>query len=179
MTMLILKSGHQLLLREAETKDAKSIIEYLNIVGGESDNLLFGKNEFTHTVEQEIEYIKDKEQNTDTLLLLGIIEDKIVSLAHINSLSQRRIAHYSEMSITVKQEYQGLGIGTAVMKELIKFAKENSLIKYISLGVKASNEKAISLYQKFGFKRVGVHKDYFNVNGIYDDEILMDLSLQH
>jgi hypothetical protein len=29
----------------------------------------------------------------------------------------------------------------------------------------------------FGFEKVGVHKDYFNINDNFNDEILMDLYL--
>jgi RimJ/RimL family protein N-acetyltransferase len=43
--------------------------------------------------------------------------------------------------------------------------------------VKASNFKAIKLYEKLGFEQIGTHKNYFNINGEYDDEILMDLYL--
>ncbi|QUH19318.1 GNAT family N-acetyltransferase [Alkaliphilus sp. B6464] len=62
-----------------------------------------------------------------------------------------------------------------MMQELIRFAKEYGTIRNISLGVKASNKNAIILYEKFGFQKIGLHKNYFNVNGSFDDEILMDL----
>lgn len=61
------------------------------------------------------------------------------------------------------------------MEELIRFAKEHCTIKNLSLGVKASNNNAILMYEKFGFKKIGVHKNNFNVHGEFDDEILMDL----
>ncbi|MGL5353155.1 MAG: hypothetical protein ACRDA5_07500 [Clostridium sp.] len=47
-----LKSGDWLILRAALPEDAINIIDYLNIIGGESDNLLFGYNEIKITVEQ-------------------------------------------------------------------------------------------------------------------------------
>lgn len=31
------------------------------------------------------------------------------------------------------------------------------------------------MYEKSGFEKIGKHKDFFNINGDYDDEILMDL----
>jgi len=31
------------------------------------------------------------------------------------------------------------------------------------------------MYEKFGFKEIGVHKNYFNINGKFDNEILMDV----
>jgi RimJ/RimL family protein N-acetyltransferase len=172
-----LKNNQQLILRKPEIEDAKSMIEYLNVVGGESENLLFGKDEFRLTIEQEMEHIKSISNSTGTLMILGIINNNIVSIAQISSPNRKRIAHNGEVSISVKKDYWKMGIGSAVMEELIRFAKENNIIKNISLGVKASNTNGIKLYEKFGFKKVGVHKDFFNVNDNFDDEILMDLNI--
>jgi RimJ/RimL family protein N-acetyltransferase len=168
-----LKNGEHLILRKPTVDDAKGMIEYLNIVGGESDNLLFGKDEFRLTVEQEREHIKSISGNT--LMILGTINNNIVSISQISSPNRKRIAHNSEMSISVKKEYWGNGIGSAVMSEIIRFAKESITTKNISLGVKASNNNAIMMYEKFGFVKVGVHKEYFNISGNFYDEILMDL----
>lgn len=175
LKIIKLKDDKELLLRKPTEEDAESMIEYLNIVGGESDNLLFGKNEFRLTVEQEREYIKNINDNDNALMLLGIINNKIISVSQVNASNRKRISHNSELAISVKKEYWGMGIGSAIMEELIDFAKNNNTIKTISLGVKASNKKAQHIYEKLGFKEVGVHRNFFNINGNYDDEILMDL----
>lgn len=67
------------------------------------------------------------------------------------------------------------GIGSAVMEELLRFIKERGTIRNVSLSVKASSHNAIRMYKKFEFKKIGVHKNYFNVNGNFHDEIIMDL----
>ena len=170
-----LKNGKQLILRRAIAEDAKNIIEYLDIVGGESDNLLFGAGEFRLTVEEEREYIENVNKDDNSLMLLGMIDNKIVSVAQINTPNRKRIRHNSEIAISVKKEYWGNRIGSAVMEQLIKFAKDNAFIKNISLGVRASNYNAISLYEKYGFEKIGIHKNFFYIDGNYYDEILMDL----
>ena len=174
---ITLKNGELLILREPLEGDAKDMIEYLNTVGGESDNLLFGKNEFHLTVEQEMEYIKKVRNDSNMHMVLGFINNSIVSIAEIRCLLRTRISHNSEIAISVKKEYWGNGIGSVVMQELIRFAKNHKDIRNISLGVKASNLNAIRMYEKFGFIKVGVHKNYFNINGNYDDEYIMDLNL--
>ena len=171
-----LKNGQNLIIRKPIEDDAEKMVNYANIIGGESDNLLFGKNEFHLSVEQEREYIKNLNNSKDVFMVIGIINNKVVSIAQIRKLGRKRIEHNSEIAISVKKEYWGLGIGSVVMEQLIEFAKNNNIIN-ISLGVKASNYKAINLYEKFGFKKIGIHKNYFNINGVFDDEILMDLSL--
>lgn len=170
-----LKNGQKLVLREPKIEDAKKMIEYLNAVGGESENLLFGKGEFRLTVEEEMEYIKSINKNSNILMILGIINDNIVSISQVSSSNKIRITHNSEIAISVKKDNWRNGIGYEVMRELIKSQKESGIVKNITLGVKASNKNAISMYKKVGFEKVGVHKNYFNINGTYDDEILMDL----
>lgn len=171
-----LKNGQALTLRKPIVDEAEKMINYLNTVGGESDNLLFGKNEFNLSIEQEKDYINNLNNNKNELMIIGVINNEIVSVGQIRTLGRKRIVHNSEIAISVKKDYWGIGIGSAVMREFIEFAKNNN-IKNIGLGVKASNNKAINLYEKFGFEKVGFHKNYFNVNGNFDDEILMDLYL--
>ncbi|WP_243190373.1 hypothetical protein [Clostridium faecium] len=59
LKMVELKSGEKLILRRPTVEDAEKIIRYVNIVGGESDNLLFGENEFHLTVEDEKNILKE------------------------------------------------------------------------------------------------------------------------
>lgn len=174
---VILKNGELLVLRRPTEDDAGAMIDYLNQVGGESDNLLFGKNEFHLTVEQEKEFIKRVNNDENTLMLVGIINNAVVSVAQIGCHQRQRISHNCDLAISVKKQYWRNGIGQAVMEELISFANNNDNIKNIGLGVKSSNENAIMLYKKLGFVKVGYHKDYFKIDGIFDDLILMDLYL--
>jgi RimJ/RimL family protein N-acetyltransferase len=172
-----LKNGKDLLQRNAEEKDAEKMIEYLNIIGGESDNLLFGKGSFRLNVDQEREYLKNAKEDPNTLMLLGFIDGNIVSVSQISASNRARIAHNSEISISVKKEYWHMGIGNAQMNELIAFAKNSGNTRNITLGVRHVNENAIKLYEKCGFIKVGVHKNFFNIDGNFYDEILMDLFL--
>jgi RimJ/RimL family protein N-acetyltransferase len=164
-------------LRRPAEDDAKAMIDYLNQVGGESDNLLFGKNEFNLTVEQEMQFINKINNDENTLMLISLINNSIVSIAQISCYQRKRISHNCEIAISVMKQYWQVGIGSAVMDELIQFAKNHKNIRNIGLGVKASNERAIRLYEKFDFVKVGYHKDYFKINDEYDDLILMDLYL--
>lgn len=172
-----IKNEQYLIARRPKEEDAEDIIRYLNIVGGESDNLLFGENEFNLTVDEEKEYIRKLNSDNSTFMILGFVEKNLVSIAQISRINRKRIAHNSELAISVKKAYWRKGIGSIMMNELIQFAKEQGEIKNISLGVKASNSKAIKMYYKFGFQKVGVNKNYFNINGEFDDKILMDLHI--
>jgi len=54
--------------------------------------------------------------------------------------------------------YQGKGLANILMKESLKFVKEKG--SQVKLEVHSSNQKAINLYQKFGFYRLGEYNVY-------------------
>lgn len=76
------------------------------------------------------------------------------------SLSQYRprgaYDHTAEISVYVRKDSQGRSIGSALMKELLKQAKEERLFEEIVSLVTASNEVSNKLHDKFGFRLVGV-----------------------
>ena len=170
------KNGLVVTFRRPEIADAERILEYLDVIFGESDNLLFGAGEFSMSVAEEEKYIENANNSKGSLLLLGVVGDEIVSIANIDSSKQKKIAHNAEIGISVRKSHWGIGIGSAMMSELIEFAKHHG-IKNVRLGVKADNANAIKLYEKCGFAKIGVQKDFFHVGDNYYDEILMVLHI--
>lgn len=73
-------------------------------------------------------------------------------------------------SIAVNTEYRGKGIAKAMMSALCEYSHLNGC-KLITLEVRSANESAIRLYDHFGFKRVGLRKNYYKNPS--DDAILM------
>jgi ribosomal-protein-alanine N-acetyltransferase len=64
-------------------------------------------------------------------------------------------------NIAVLPEFRKKGIATALLNKLDDFAKTNKLC-FISLEVRISNENAISLYEKFGYKKEGCRKNFYD-----------------
>ena len=172
-----LKNGQTLLLRRPVRSDAPQMLKYLDMVSGESDNLLCGAGEFKFTLEQEYDYIENVNSKDSSLMLLGFVGDKLASIVDIRGELPPRIAHNCELGISVRKKYWRLGIGSAMMGELIAFAKAHPVIRVVHLGVKAENMNARALYEKFGFAQTGVRRGFFKIRGEYYDEVLMDLML--
>ncbi len=172
-----LKNGVDLTIEQAIVEDAPLLVEYLNLVGGESDNLLFGADECIMEIEDEEEYILNMSKADNSALMVGKIGDEVVCLGAINGLARARIAHQADIALSVKKKYWGQGVGTCLVSKLIDFARQTNKIEIIHLGVKAENTVAQKIYKKYGFEEVGVHKNFFKINGEYFDEIVMDLHL--
>lgn len=175
MKRVRLKDGRELLIRLVEESDAEAVIDYINQVGGESDFLAFGKNGCPNDFEQEKQSIRNLRERPNSIYLLGWIGNELACSAVVRAETKERVAHNGELGITARKKYWHLGAASALLTELIDFAKNRTTLKAIHLGVYENNERAIPLYEKFGFVTVGRYRDYFRIGGKYFDGILMDL----
>jgi len=65
-------------------------------------------------------------------------------------------------NIVTAKKYRKQNIGSLMLSELIKMAKNEQNITSITLEVNTNNIPAQKLYEKFGFKVVGLRKKYYN-----------------
>ncbi|OLA93111.1 MAG: hypothetical protein BHW63_02855, partial [Mycoplasma sp. CAG:611_25_7] len=65
------------------------------------------------------------------------------------------------VNIFVKNEYRNRKIGTFMLKYLIDFARNNNIYN-ITLEVDENNIYAIKLYEKCGFIKKAIRKNYYN-----------------
>ena len=165
------------IIRKAVRSDAKELIEYLNIIGGESDFLTFGAGQFKKTVEQEEEFIADSLTKANALFIIAEINGKIVGNLNFSGGAKERTAHTGEFGISVLKEYWGNGIGEKLLKYLITWSKASGIIRKINLKVRTDNTKAISLYKKLGFSEEGLIKRDFLIDGKFYDCLSMGLSI--
>ena len=75
------------------------------------------------------------------------------------------------MNIVVRKDKRNIGIGSLLLEKIIEFSKMHNAT-FITLEVNEKNISAIKLYEKYGFKQVGLRKKYYNNE---DNAILMDL----
>lgn len=175
MKEIKLKNGKTAILRSPIKEDAQAMIDYLNIIGGESDFITFGKNEFSMSVEAEQDYIKRINSMDNSKNVLIIIEDEIVGIASITSVQKERMKHNGTLGISLRKKYWGIGLGSDIMAYLINWAKSNKITKKINLLVREDNIRGVKLYEKFGFEKEGLLKKDICVNGIYYNTIAMGL----
>ena len=160
------------IIREADSDDAEKMILYLNQVGGESDNLLYGENEFTvpaEGVKRKLAMSKDAE---NSIVLIALENEQIIARAELDGYYPARIRHRAKFSISVRKAYWNQGIGTEMIKRIFEQAKKMK-IGVIELEVITDNAGAIALYHKMGFVDIGIYKDYFYVNGMLKDAVVM------
>ena len=166
----------ELFISEAEIEDSAMIINYLNQVGGESNFLQFGQDECLLNEFEEMEVIQDYIEQDNSLLLLGFIEDELVSMLSIQGEKQDRLKHIGHFAITVKKDYWNMSIASMMMEEMLEMIRNTSL-EILDLEVRSDNRNAIKLYKKFHFQEIGQYPQMFKINDHYYDAILMNLYL--
>ncbi len=99
--------------------------------------------------------------------------EKVVGLAGISVFGNPRMRHAASLGIMVLPDYQGQGVGKALMAALMDLADNWLMLVRVELGVYPDNERAIRLYESFGFVQEGVKRKSAIRNGVYIDEIIM------
>jgi ribosomal-protein-alanine N-acetyltransferase len=81
------------------------------------------------------------------------------------------------LNITVAPVCQGQGWGRVLLQSVVE-ASQASHAQCLWLEVRASNARALSVYERFGFRRVGERKRYYPLSAEQrEDAIVMSLML--
>lgn len=163
-------------IRQAVPENAEKLIEYLKLVGGETDNLTFGAEGMPVSVEAEKRFIQSYLDDDRSAMLLAWDGDDIVGCGSLMCMN-RRMSHRAGIAISVKKSEWGKGIGSALMDRMIAQALKAG-IEIISLEVRVDNKRAIHLYEKYGFRIIGTFPAFFKIGDEYIDFELMILDLR-
>ena len=109
---------------------------------------------------------EDLKNNPFSHYLVYLERDLIVGFINYYDIYDRmEIANFN-----VLEQYQDMGIGNKLLKRVMELStnKEN-----ITLEVRCDNEKAIHLYEKYGFIKKAIRKNYYNGK----DGLLMEKKL--
>jgi RimJ/RimL family protein N-acetyltransferase len=161
------------IVRSAIEKDAKNLSEIRLQIDGETENLDREKGEAYIDESGFKRIIKDDTESFNNLFLVAEVNERIVGFSRCEGNKLKRTFHKVEFGVCVLKEYWGYGIGKNLLKESIHWADSNG-IKKIILNVLESNEKAIMLYEKYGFEVEGIFKnDKILSDGNYYNTVLM------
>ena len=106
--------------------------------------------------------------------LVAVVDNKVVGLLGLETFPNKpRRAHVGTFGISVHDDWQGQGIGGALMRACLDLADNWLNLTRLELEVYADNEAAIHLYQRFGFELEGTLRQHAFRDGQYVDSIMM------
>ena len=133
------------MIREALKKDFKSIYE-LGLT--------------LHANYKIINNLEEILSNKTNHLYVYEIDNQVVGFIHYTKLYNS----VDLVDVVVNEHYQNQRIGSNLIDYMITSLKPDDKIY---LEVNTNNKKAISLYQKFGFKVINLRKNYYGIDDAY------------
>lgn len=159
-------------IKDLEESDADAFAELMVQLSRETTHTLM-------TEQESIELGKSQRERTRQLVLAAnqkiLLAGQDGLLTGFLGLSQglfERNRHSAALMTGVLAEYWGQGIASQLMEQVLAWADARG-IQRIEVGVMGSNERAIELYQRFGFEQEGVRQRALLINGVYQNEKLM------
>lgn len=157
----------------AKEDDAKNLSEVRLQIDSETENMDREKGEAYIDEVGFRQLIKEDTESEHNLFLVCESNGSIVGFSRCEGNQLKRMSHKVEFGVCVLKDFWGYGIGTNFLKETIRWADTNN-IKKITLNVLETNEKAIMLYKKYGFKEEGLLKmDKLLSDGNYYNTVIM------
>ena len=161
-------SGHPIVIRRAEPSDAQAIHE-----------TFLGPRAIAGTLQlpyPSVEMWRKRlaEVPADDYVLVATIAGAVVGNLglHAASKSPRR-RHVGNLGMSVRDDRQGHGVGTALLRAAIELADGWLNYQRLELLVYTDNLAALHLYRKFGFAIEGTCRAYAFRDGSYVDAYQM------
>ena len=152
-----LKDGRTAFIRSPKEEDAAGLLDYLYVTACETEFIMRYPEECgKYTLEGERAFIEKANTSDSEAAALCLVDGKIVGIASIMWSHAIKTKHRASIGIALVREFWGQGIGTALMGELVRIAEESEDLLQIELDFIEGNSRARALYEKFGFRIVGV-----------------------
>ncbi len=106
--------------------------------------------------------------------LVAVAGERVVGIMGLETSPNRpRRRHVGALGMGVHDDWQGKGVGTALMRAGIELADKWLNLTRLELEVYTDNEPAIRLYERFGFEREGTLRRHAFRDGRYVDAYVM------
>lgn len=152
---ITLKDGSACVLRNGAEQDGQAMLDIFVLTHAQTDYLLTYPDETHMTVEQEVQFLREKAESQTEIELLAEVNGTIVGVAGIGCVGKReKVRHRARFGISVDKAYWGLGIGRALTETCIECATAAGYAQ-MELEAVAENKNALALYESVGFVEYG------------------------
>lgn len=170
-----LSDGRSAVIRSAEANDAAAVRQHLISAARQTPYLLKTADEYSRlTRREQAALLKSRAKADGAIIICAFVGDALAGLATVSPYGRLfRTSHRGTMSISIDRSLWGLGLGKAMMAEIISFSAFCGYTQ-LELSVDAENKRAIGLYERFGFVRCGhIPSALRQEDGSFHDEIMM------
>lgn len=186
-SVFTLKDGRRGVIRPVTMGDAAGLLAMERAVHRAGEGVVRTVDQLERSVpafrSKLREWVSGPRGGTHGALLVCDVNGRVVGEGVIRRMSPRRVRHVAHVSVEVHPEFQGLGIGRALMLAMLGWAERvpkgrDGGILRVDLDVFAVNTRAVRLYRSLGFVIEGTRKDFVRFeDGSWSDDHIMALRL--
>lgn len=156
-----------ILIRRAEPGDAEGIALTFRARGASGGTL---QNPWPSIAQWQERLTTDAASN---YLFVALADNQIVGNCGLHGNKNPRRQHAWMLGMSVRDDWQGRGVGTRMMTTLLDLADNWLGALRLELTVYTDNTVAVALYKKFGFVVEGTHHAFALRDGRYIDALAM------
>jgi len=158
-------------IREATTKDAASILQYLAAFWADGCNTVIYRSSLP-SLQDEINWLAQRDGEYG-VVFIAEQDGKIIGLIDTIIPKIDEFKHTCEFGMSVLAAYRNKGIGRGLIQHLLNWANIRH-ISNVELNVFSNNQAAIALYASLGFVEDGCRKNTVRLqDGAFCDLIHM------
>lgn len=159
-------------VRRATVEDAAAVSAIINGVVDEGG--LTSLRRFT--AEEERDFIASLDRRE--AIFVATEGGNVVGFQGISRFARwsDSMSHVGNVLTMVVPEHRGRGVGRALARRTLAFAREMGYEK-VSTYIVADNEAALAYYEALGFERVGLWRDQVRLDGRYHDDVIVEMFL--
>jgi L-phenylalanine/L-methionine N-acetyltransferase len=159
-------------VRPARGRDARSFLEMWRTV---VDEKRYVRSE---TVGRSVRYYRRhyfrRSWTNEQASLVAVHGERVIGHLNVAREEGPMTGHVASLGMAVAPDWRGKGVGSALLAEAIRWAKEMGVEK-LALSVYPHNEAALALYRRYGFREEGRLTGHSKKSIGYLDEIVMGL----
>jgi len=156
-------------IRPARLDDARAICDIYN--QGIEDRVATLETRL-RSAEEQHDWLEARDERHPVLVAED--EDRVVGWGSLNVFNSRSAYdHVTEFSIYVARSSRGAGVGSALLDKLMEAARAIGYHKMV-LAAFHWNTSGIALYERAGFRHVGVYREQGLLDGRWVDTVVME-----
>lgn len=154
-------------VRYTEPEDAQHMIEWFSDPGTLRWFPMCDETEVKDSANRWVGFYRYK------CSLTAVVNGTPAGIATLYLQPYRRLAHQCEFGIIVGKDFQGKGVGSYLLEELMRLAKNNFSIELLHLQVYAENP-AMRFYKRYGFREYGRQTRWIKEEKVYVGRVFME-----
>jgi len=118
---------------------------------------------------------KARGKDDDVVVFAIVVEGEVAGMIQHYEETDEEYRH-AGIDLFLGEPYHGRGLGTDAVRTMARHLVDDLGQHRLVIDPSAGNERAIRCYEKVGFKRVGVLREYWRgPDGVWQDGVLLDL----